>query len=121
MSCSLQNEVDEVEGDKLDTNLVELVATSSSPSLDARLNETRQQMAKAHDFIRSLYHAGVPFFTKQALRDVAEQLARCEKDGMAADQRIGITGLNGVTEWFPVDSGRELRSPSRDSKYKRFM
>ncbi|OGM49605.1 pyruvate decarboxylase [Aspergillus bombycis] len=52
--------------------------------------------------IRKLYEAGVPFFTKEQLRDLSRQLKEAET---SETREILITGLEGTQETFEVRTG----------------
>jgi len=57
---------------------------------DTAIQEMKQQTVEAISKIQSLYDAGTPLFTKDAIRDLGRQLVRYK------DQEVVVTGLNGV-------------------------
>ncbi|KAK3292441.1 uncharacterized protein B0H64DRAFT_228647 [Chaetomium fimeti] len=69
------------------------------------LDERREAQLEAHRFIQAKYDAGVPFITKDLLRDVVRQL---EEDG---NDTLSITGLNGVAVDYPIETGKENPHP----------
>lgn len=54
--------------------------------------------------IRSLYHAGTPFYTKEALQGVCQQLEKSVERG----QKVLVKGLDGVLVDFDIESGRTI-------------
>lgn len=79
-------------------------------------------MAAAQQLISTKYHAGIPLFTKGAIQDVVQQLERCKNDG-TLDQGVSITGLDGRSVWFPIETGNEYRWSRKENgpKIKRFL
>lgn len=89
---------------QLGDNAVETVvvlANISDPPMT--LDEKREKRTAAHRLIQTKYDAGIPFFTKDLFRDVVRQL----ESGGYLDQKVSVTGLDGVTVQFPLKTGRE--------------
>ncbi|KAL2270009.1 hypothetical protein VTJ83DRAFT_2193 [Remersonia thermophila] len=66
-------------------------------------DEEREKRAAAYALVQSKYDAGVPFFTKDALRDLARQFQANGGPG----GKIAVTGLDGVTVHVPLESGQD--------------
>lgn len=54
--------------------------------------------------IRSLYDAGTPFYTKEALQDVCQQLEKSVERG----QKVWVKGLDGILVDFDIENGRTI-------------
>lgn len=52
--------------------------------------------------IRSLYDAGTPLYTKEAIRDIDQQLEKCVQRG----EKVLVRGLDGIMVDFEIESGR---------------
>lgn len=68
--------------------------------------------AEANLKIRDLYDAGIPFFTKEAIRDVYQQLKKPRKD-----QKISVKGLDGVFVDFEMQNGHTSPGPDPKEEY----
>lgn len=60
--------------------------------------------------IRSLYDAGLPFYTKETLREVDQQLEMA----LGVGQKILVKALNGATVDFEIESGLTLPAGEPD-------
>jgi len=74
-------------------------------------------MAEATRKIRALYDAGIPFYTKESLREVCQQLEKCPERG----QKISIKGVNGTMVDFEIETGRILGAADSDSESVLFV
>ena len=83
------------------------LAYANLPDPPMSLDEKLEVQTAAHRLIQAKYDAGIRFFTKDLFRDVVRQF---ESDGSLC-QKVSITGLDGVTVHFPLETGREY--PSR--------
>ncbi len=63
--------------------------------------------------IRSMYDAGVPFFTKEAIRDLAQQLERAGTTG----QKVSVRRLDGVMVDFDINTELVYPANRRDLEY----
>jgi len=63
--------------------------------------------------IRSLFDAGTPFFTKEVIRDVCQQLEKFGGKG----QKVSVRGLDGVIVDFDIESGLILPSDQPDLEF----
>lgn len=52
--------------------------------------------------IRSLYDAGTPLYTKEAIQDIDQQLEKCVHRG----EKVLVRGLDGIMVDFEIESGR---------------
>lgn len=81
---------------------------------EAYWRETRRaeegEMAEVTSKIRSFYDAGIPFYTKEALRDVSRQLERLSEKG----QKVSVRGLDGSMVDFEIESGLILPAGEPD-------
>ncbi|KAI1734351.1 hypothetical protein F4680DRAFT_438836 [Xylaria scruposa] len=73
---------------------------SSTQSVDTdpsqkRQNEKVAQMNSITDEIMTIYNAGTPLFTKDAIRKVGKELEICQKDALSS-QNVILQGINGV-------------------------
>jgi hypothetical protein len=77
------------------------------PSFSRRmtLEQRGQVQIRARQFIQSKYDEGVPFFSKDIFRDVAEQLDRC-LDSSNPEHRVSLTALDGTLVSFLIEVGR---------------
>jgi len=66
---------------------------------DMTLQEQRVEMAAANELLREKYDAGVPFFTKDVIRSVVEQLDK-------GNETVAIKGLDGRDVHFTVGTGK---------------
>ncbi|KAK3896955.1 hypothetical protein C8A05DRAFT_39492, partial [Staphylotrichum tortipilum] len=64
------------------------------------LQERYDAMAAAHKLMRAKYDAGVPFYTRDLIRSVVEQL----DDGR--NKTVAVTGLDGLDVRFTIDTGK---------------
>jgi hypothetical protein len=77
--------------------------------------ETTTETTEATLKIRSLFDAGIPFYTKEAIRDVCQQL---EKLGESESrQKVSVRGLDGVIVDFDIESGRTLPAGEPDLEF----
>lgn len=67
------------------------------------LDERREAQIEAHRLIREKYDAGVPFFTKDLLRDISRQL------GDSSSKVVSVTGLDGVAVQIPLKTADDCR------------
>lgn len=67
--------------------------------------------------IKALYDNGVPFFTKDALREIQEQL----EGDLRVGQKISVRGLDGVTVEFDVIAGQVIRPAEADTEYVAYV
>lgn len=58
---------------------------------------------EARSVVQSLVDQGCPLFTREALRDVGQQLKRAYKGEI---QKISLQALDSVTVEFPVETGQ---------------
>lgn len=63
------------------------------------------QMAESKDEavsnIDALHHSGIPFFTKERIQHIHEQLKKTLKKG----DKVAVQGVDGVTIYFDVVTG----------------
>ncbi len=57
------------------------------------------EMEAAQQLVGEKYEAGVPFFTKELFRDVAQQIE-------AGHQRVAVPGLDGLSVRFVIETGK---------------
>ena len=69
-------------------------STYSPEELEERLSEDNSK-------VLSMYDAGVPFFTKEALRDVYQQLKQATEYG----QKVSVRALDGAVVDFKILTG----------------
>lgn len=86
-----------------DDDVPAIVSTAELPNPPMTFDEEREELAAAHQLIRAKYDAGIPFFTKTLFRDVVRQI---ESD----EERIFLTGLDGLSVHFPIETGSVYRS-----------
>ncbi|KAH6842713.1 hypothetical protein B0I37DRAFT_436465 [Chaetomium sp. MPI-CAGE-AT-0009] len=67
------------------------------------IDQKREELLKAHRLIRAKYDAGVPFITKDLLRDVVRELEN------NSNETVAVTGLDGRAVHFPIETGKEYR------------
>ena len=89
-----------------DGDVFVFLATANLPSPPMTIDEKREQQAAAHRLIQAKYDAGIPLFTKDLFRDVVRQL----ESNSNVDQRVSVTGLDGLAVHFPIETGREYLS-----------
>lgn len=65
-----------------------------------RRRGTDEEVARITSDIQSLYDSGTRLFTKEAIRDIAQQLENTQNG-----QKIFVRGINGVTVGFDVEYG----------------
>ena len=63
--------------------------------------------------IRALFDAGTPFYTKEVIRDVCQQLEKFGGKG----QKVSVRGLDGVIVDFDVESGLILQAAQPDLEF----
>jgi len=108
MSFSCPADNDDAISDSGDVRVV-FVATADLPHRPLSPDELQREMAAAQQLISAKYHAGDPLLSKDAIRDVVQQLDKCKNDS-TLDQGVSITGLDGRSVWFPVETGNEYKS-----------
>jgi hypothetical protein len=59
-----------------------------------------------------LYNQGIPFFTKEAFRDAAEQLDRCLENANS-EHRVSLMGLDGTPVHFFFKVGQDVSNESK--------
>jgi hypothetical protein len=91
------------------TGLVVVEATMDPPSPVTDDETEKQIKAAARLFIQAKYDLGASFFSKEVLRDVAEQLDRCLV-GSDPTQKVAVPALDGRVLHFLVEVGKESRS-----------
>ncbi|KAI9759800.1 MAG: hypothetical protein M4579_002099 [Chaenotheca gracillima] len=64
----------------------------------------KETMVDAIRKIHALYDAGIPFYTKEKLREVSEQLEKHVERG----QKVSVMGLDEVIYDFEIETGRNL-------------
>ena len=69
--------------------------------LDAKSKQAREVSSR----IRSFYEDGLPFFTKETLRDLQEQIK-------SDNQLISLRGLDGSVRDIEVETGRTIAGAS---------
>lgn len=76
-----------------------VLATADLPNPPMTLQEKRDELTAAHELIRAKYDASIPFFTKDQLRDIVQQLNRVtqqrEQGNHNSSMTISITSLDG--------------------------
>lgn len=75
--------------------------------------ETVRKITAATAKIRSLFEAGVPFYTKEAIRNVLQQLERSGEKG----QKVSVRGLDGVIVDFEIETGITLPADQPDLEF----
>ncbi|KAM5486946.1 hypothetical protein MaudMau93_004829 [Microsporum audouinii] len=81
---------------------------------ETKWNEgTEVNIKQVKSTIKALYDNGAPFFTKDALREIQEQL----KGDLRVGQKISVRGLDGVTVEFDVIAGQVIRPAEADTEY----
>jgi hypothetical protein len=75
------------------------------------------KMTDAQAIIRSRYFSGINFFTKEAIRDLDNQLKSTVKSG----QKVQVKGLNGVTVDLEIETGRTYRNNSDHADLERYL
>lgn len=84
--------------------------------------ERQEAMVVARELIQAKYDAGTPLFTKEQFRTIVQQLDQCSENENDTQKRVSITGLDGQTVWFPVETGKESTMHFFDKmKYKGFL
>ena len=61
-------------------------------------------MTRAMLKVRSLYNEGTPLFTKEAIRDLDQQLEKSHERG----QKVSVRGMDGAKMEFQLETGRTL-------------
>lgn len=69
---------------------------------------------EARSTVQSLFEKCDPLFTREALREVSQQLKRAYKGEI---QEIKVKGLDGVTIEFPVETGQIHDSREPDAEF----
>jgi hypothetical protein len=89
------------------------VATANFPNPPMTLEEKREEFIATHRLIQAKYDAGVPIFTKHQFRDVVRQLETEDNP----DQRVSVTGLDGLAVQFPIETGKEQPNCALDDDH----
>jgi hypothetical protein len=85
--------------------------------MEAWMAEQRRRREEVIQKIRSFYNVGVPFFRKEAIRDVYQQLLKATNLG----QKIWVMGLNGVGVEFGNETGKIASGSPPDEPEKEFF
>jgi hypothetical protein len=76
------------------------------------MGEATPKIAEACLKIRSIFDAGVPFYTKDAIREICQQIEKSSKKG----QKISVRALDGVHVDFEVHTGQVLERDKPDTE-----
>lgn len=83
--------------------------------------EPPKEITDAFAVIQSLYDAGTPLYTKEAIRDVWQQLESCRADGYKIGQKVSVKALNGENVDFEIQTGRVLRAENPNEERIMFV
>ena len=75
--------------------------------------EMARKRAEAAQKIRSLFDAGTPFYTKEVIRDVCQQLEKFGEKG----QKVSVRGFDEVIVDFDIESGLILEYGESDLEF----
>jgi hypothetical protein len=75
--------------------------------------ETTRKTAEAILKLRSLFDVGIPFYTKEVIQDVFQQLEKFGEKG----QKVWVRGLDGVMVGFDIESGLTLQAGQPDLEF----
>lgn len=73
----------------------------------------RIHATKALSKLRSMYNAGSPFFTRQSIREIYQQLREL-RDKV---KKISVTGLDGVVVDFDVRTGSTVEADDPELEF----
>ena len=74
--------------------------------------EATETAEDARSLVARLYNDGVPFFTKEAFRDAAEQLDRCLENA-DSEHRVSLMGIDGTPVHFSFKVGQDVSKKSK--------
>lgn len=78
---------------------------------DADRDANRKVIAELTERINSIYDSGVPFFTKDTIRDVSQQLQMSTaglRMGDKAKLTFTVSGVDGISVEIPIEMGTSL-------------
>lgn len=104
-----------------DYGRVDLVTNKSRPEFwELTTRERNAELKKVKANIKTLYDKGIPFFTKDAIQNVHQQLKDCIAQGQG---KISVKGLDGNVVEFGVEIGQVykfIKIPEPDLEYVRY-
>jgi hypothetical protein len=75
--------------------------------------ELTRKNAEASLKIRSLFDAGVPFYTKEDIRNICQQLEELSEKG----QKVSVRGVDGVMVDFEIKTGLTFEAHKPDLEF----